>query len=126
MPAALRHLGEGSSLFWAPEFAGALVLDAHFPVANGMLTASLETFWETERGGGWEGLESTKIDAYQDVALRVGYESDTNWRVDAYVENLTNEFTWDGQNNNGGILPSHFFGHKRPRTAGIRFRYNWE
>jgi iron complex outermembrane receptor protein len=43
-----------------------------------------------------------------------------------YVENLTDEFTYDGQNNNGGILPSHFFGHRMPRTAGVRFRYSWE
>ncbi|HEY8570209.1 TonB-dependent receptor [Microbulbifer sp.] len=117
---------EGSSLFWAPEFAGSLVLDAHFPYGDGVLTASLETFWESERGGGWEGLETTKIDAYQDVALRVGYESNSNWRVDAYIENLTNEFTWDGQNNNGGILPSHFFGPKRPRTFGMRFGMDFD
>ena len=42
------------------------------------------------------------------------------------VENLTDEFTYDGLNNNGEIIPAHFFGHKRPRPAGIRFRYTWD
>ncbi|WP_323846087.1 TonB-dependent receptor [Microbulbifer magnicolonia] len=117
---------EGSPLFWAPEWSGAVVLDAHYPLGAGMLTSSLEIFWEGERGGGWEGLETTMIDPYQDVTLRLGYESDSNWRVDAYAENLTNEFTWDGLNNNGGVLPSHFFGPKRPRTLGLRFGMDFD
>ncbi|GMG88668.1 TonB-dependent receptor [Biformimicrobium ophioploci] len=117
---------EGSSLFWAPEISGAMVLDAHFPVSGGAITGSLEMFWESERGGGWESLDSTKLDAYQELALRVGYESDDNWRADLYVENLTDEFTWDGINNNGGVLPSHFFGPKRPRTIGLRFGMDFE
>ncbi|SEA18790.1 TonB-dependent receptor [Microbulbifer marinus] len=117
---------EGSPLFWAPEWSGAMVLDAHFPLGAGMLTSSLEVFWEGERGGGWEGLDTTVIDPYQDLTLRVGYESDSNWRVDAYAENLTNEFTWDGLNNNGGVLTSHFFGPKRPRTLGLRFGMDFD
>jgi iron complex outermembrane receptor protein len=46
--------------------------------------------------------------------------------VELYVENLTDEESWDGENNNGGITPSHFFGPKRPRTFGMRFTYEWE
>jgi iron complex outermembrane receptor protein len=117
---------EGSSLFWAPEFSGALVLDGSFPVDGGAITSSFEIFWESERGGGWEDLSTTKIDAYQEMALRVAYESDSNWYAEAYVENLTDEFSWDGQNNNGGIVPSHFFGPKRPRTFGVRVGANWD
>lgn len=117
---------EGSDLFWAPEVAGALVLDAHYPIDSGTITASLEIFWESERGGGWENLDSTKIDAYEEAALRVGYESADNWSIDLYVENLTDEFTWDGLNNNGGVLPSHFFGPKRQRTFGLRFGMEFE
>ena len=117
---------EGSSLFWAPEFSGALVLDGSFPITGGAITSSFEVFWESERGGGWEDLSTTKIDAYQEMALRVAYESDDNWYAEAYVENLTDEFTWDGQNNNGGIVPSHFFGPRRPRTFGVRVGANWD
>ncbi|TXS94321.1 TonB-dependent receptor [Parahaliea maris] len=117
---------EGSPLFWAPEWSGAAVLDGRYPVSGGYLTGSLEIFWEDERGGGWENLSETKIDAYAESALRVGYQSDDNWYVEGYVENLTDEFTWDGENNNGGLIPSHFFGPKRPRTFGVRLGMNWE
>ena len=117
---------EGSPLFWAPEWAGGAVVDAVFPAANGEITASFEAFWESERGGGWGGFPETMIDSYVEMAVRVNYESQGNWSVGMYIENINDEFTYDGLNNNGGILPSHFFGHRRPRTVGIRFGYVWE
>jgi iron complex outermembrane receptor protein len=117
---------EGSSLFWAPEWSAAAVLDGLFPVDNGAITTSFEIFWEDERGSGWEGLNESMIDAAAIMALRVGYESDNNWYVEAYVENMADEFKWDGQNNNGGILPSHFFGPQRPRTFGFRTGLTWD
>ncbi len=117
---------EGSRIWWAPEFSGAAVLSTNFPLEKGAITGSLEVIWESERGGGWEGLEDSKIGAFQDWTLRVGYRSDNNWSVTAYVENLTDELTYDGSSNNGDILPAFFFGPSRPRTAGVRFGYEWE
>jgi iron complex outermembrane receptor protein len=117
---------EGSKLFWAPDWAGAAVLNGEFEYRGGLITGSLEAFWESERGGGWGAFPETMIDSSIEMALRVNYESANNWSAGVYIENLTDEFTYDGLNNNGTILPSHFFGHRRPRTAGVRFRYNWE
>lgn len=117
---------EGTNLFWAPDWSGAAVLTGTFPFANGEIEGSLDAFWESERGGGWGSFPETMIDSYVEMALRVEYIAANNWSLGAYVENLTDEFTYDGLNNNGGILPSHFFGHRRPRTFGVRFRYEWE
>ncbi len=116
---------EGSHIFWAPEFSGSFVLSARYPVDGGDITGNFEMIWESERGGGWEDLDETKIDAYQEMALRVGYASSDNWYAEAYVENLTDEFTWDGQNNLGGKEPNAFFGPRRPRTFGVRMGYDW-
>ena len=41
-------------------------------------------------------------------------------------ENVFDEFTWDGYNANGGILPSHFFGPMRPMTIGVRAGMSWD
>lgn len=118
---------EGSPLFWAPEWTGAAVITGNFPLSSGgAITSSLEVFWESERGGGWEGLKTTEIDSFANASLRVGYEAPENWAVNLYVENLANEETWDGLNNNGGVLPSHFFGPLRPRTVGLSFSYEFE
>ena len=117
---------EGSRVFWAPEITGAAKLDIDYPMSNGMLTGSLEMFHESKRGGSWEGNPEGMIGAYTITNLRVGYESNDNWYFEAYAENLFDEFTWDGYNANGGILPSHFFGPMRPLTFGIRTGMSWD
>jgi len=117
---------EGRKLFWAPDWTGATTLTGTFPFGAGELIGSLEAFWESERGGGWGAFPETEIDPFLEMALRIDYDSGANWILGAYVENLTDEFTYDGMNNNGGIVPAHFFGHRRPRTVGVRFSYAWE
>ncbi len=117
---------EGRELFWAPDYSWAATLDFNYPLAKGEFIAAFEIFGEDERGGGWENLPETRIDAYEEAALRVGFQADNGWHITGYVENLTNEFTWDGQNNNGGVLPSHVFGPKRPRTYGVRMGLNFD
>lgn len=117
---------EGRPLFWAPEFTAAAKIDAYFPIGGGAITGSFEMFYESERGGGWEDNPEGYIDAYTIANLRVGYESDNNWYIRAYAENLFDEFTWDGYNANGGILPSHFFGPQRPLTLGVMVGMSWD
>ena len=117
---------EGSRVFWAPKLTGAGKLDVDVPVNGGTIASSFELSYESERGGSWEGYREGMIGSYAVANLRIGYESDNNWYVQAYAENLFDEFTWDGYNANGGILPSHFFGPMRPRTIGIRTGISWD
>ena len=116
---------EGRPLFWAPEWTAAAKLDGNFPISGGAITGSFEVFYESKRGGGWENYPEGYIDAYTIANLRVGYQSDNDWYIQAYAENLFDEFTWDGYNANGGILPSHFFGPMRPLTLGVRMGMSW-
>lgn len=117
---------EGSRVFWAPELTAAGKLDVDVPMQNGMLKSSIEVSYESERGGSWEGNPEGMIGSYAVTNLRIGYESDNKGYIQAYAENLLDEFTWDGYNANGGILPSHFFGPMRPRTFGIRTGISWD
>ncbi|WP_240732754.1 TonB-dependent receptor [Halioglobus maricola] len=117
---------EGTHLFWAPEWSGSFVLHGAFPMGSGAITGAFELTFESERGGGWEELDETMIDSYEEMSVRVGWESDNNWFVEAYVENITDEFTWDGMNNLGGKEPHAFFGPRRPRTAGVRLGMAWD
>ncbi len=117
---------EGSRIFWAPEFSGAFVLSMDYPVAGGSITGSYELTWESERQGGWEDYAWTEIDSYEEMNLRLGYVSEQGWLVEAYVENFTDEFTWDSSLNNGGKTPDAFVGPRRPKTFGVRMRYDWD
>lgn len=114
---------EGNPLHWAPEFMGSALLKANFPVGNGTWVGNVEAFWEGERGGGYEALEWAKLDAQHEIALRIGYESNNNWSLTGYVENLTDEVNYAGAQVNSGITPDWFVGPNRPRTIGARFGY---
>lgn len=117
---------EGSKLHWAPDYMGSAVLRADIPVANGAFIGALEMFFEDERGGGYENIIDSKIDAFQEWALRAGYRSDYNWTLLGYVENLTDEVTYAGSQNNSDITPAWFVGPNRPRTIGVRFSYDFD
>jgi iron complex outermembrane receptor protein len=117
---------EGRRIFSAPEWSGSFVLSMNYPVSGGAITTNYELIWESSRGGGWEDFNYTKIDSYQEMSLRIAYESENNWFVEGYVENMTDEFTWDGQNNLGGKNPDAYFGPLRPRTYGMRLGYSWD
>ena len=117
---------EGNKLYWAPDFSGSAVLKGDFPLGNGSIIGNVEVFWESERGRGYEDIIDSEIDAFQEWAFRIGYASNNNWNVMAYVENLTDELTFDGAANNEGVIPAFFFGPSRPRTFGVRFGYTFE
>ena len=114
---------EGSDLFWAPEWAGSMVLKGEYPFGNGAIKGNIEMFFEGERGRGYEDISDSEIGSYQEWAIRIGYESEDSWYLTGYVENLTDEVTWDGAANNGALVPAFYFGPSRPRTAGLRFGY---
>ena len=63
---------------------------------------------------------------WTEIALRLGYASSRGWQAIAYVENLSDEFYWDGANPNGGIIPAHWFGPSRPRTLGLRLSWDFD
>lgn len=126
---------EGDRLYWTPDFSGAAVLDGYFPLESGAaVTVSLETYWESEHGGGFEQLEPAVIDASQTWNARLGYIPDSNWYVEAYVDNLTDEINYassyngnlsfDG--NGGGAYPATTWAVFKPRSFGIRFGMSWE
>ncbi|MBT8098079.1 MAG: TonB-dependent receptor [Woeseia sp.] len=118
---------EGNPVWWAPEWSSAAVLNGVFPAERGgEWFGSLEMFYESERGGGWEQLNESKMGSYADWTLRAGYRTTESWTFTGYVENLTDELYYDGSSNGGGILPAKYFGPSRPRTAGIRVLYEFE
>jgi outer membrane receptor protein involved in Fe transport len=61
--------------------------------------------------------------------LLVGYRED-NWKISGYVENLFDNVWYDGNYANvdpdpANIFVEHTFGPSRPRTAGVRFSYEF-
>ena len=117
---------EGNKLNWAPDMMGSLVLKTQYPMGNGRFIGNVEGFWESERGGGYSALSWAELPSFMEWNLRLGYESDNNWSVTGYVENLTDELNYAGAQVNSGITPDWLVGPNRPRTAGIRFGYYFD
>ena len=117
---------EGNKLNWAPNFMGSLVLRADYPFANGRVVSSIEGFWESERGGGYSALPWAELPSFIEWNLRVSYESENNWMLSLYAENLSDEVNYAGAQVNSGITPDWVVGPNRGRTAGLRFGYYFD
>lgn len=124
---------EGNSIPWAPEWTAFVVFNSAFPVGNGEVFGNLAWSWEDDYRGDWPSPDVIfqNIPALNQTDLVVGYRTD-NWNVSAYVENVFNEIWYDGNYADAAgefdqvnIYAQHLFGPSRPRTAGIRFGYEF-
>lgn len=122
---------EGNSIPWAPEWTAFAVLNANFPAGHGEIFGNLAWSWEDDYRGDWpsKSVIFQKIKALDETDLVVGYRQD-NWRVSAYIENLFDNIWYDGNYANDDpdpviIFAEHTFGPSRPRTAGVRFSYEF-
>ena len=122
---------EGVSIPWAPEWTAFAVLNAYFPSGDGEYFGNVSWTWEEDHRGDWPdpSVIFQNIPGINEVNLVLGYRAD-NWRVSAYVENAFDNLSYDGNYSNDDpdpvyIYSEHVFGPSRPRTAGVRFGYDF-
>jgi iron complex outermembrane receptor protein len=139
---------EGQPIPNTPELSWFASLDMDYPVGGGALFGSLTWNWEDERPTSWIPFtpetttfpESVRMQpGYSIGQLVFGYRSNSEWSIAAYVENLTDEDYFDKNSEAGAQTDNPFstppgvtspyvdsdWGPGRPRTAGIRFSYNF-
>ena len=122
---------EGVSIPWAPEWTAFAVVNAGFPMGNGEVFGTISWSWEDDYRGDWPdpSIVYQRVKAINNTDLMIGYRTDT-WNLRAYVENVFDGVWYDGNYANDDPDPSiifaeHTFGPARPRTAGVRFTYNF-
>lgn len=121
---------EGNSIPWAPEWTAFAVLNANFPTANGEVFGNLSWSWEEDYRGDWpdKNIIFQRIASLNQTDFQVGYRTES-WRVSAYVENVFDNIWYDGNYADDpsffNIYSEHAFGPSRPRTAGVRFSYEF-
>jgi len=121
---------EGNSIPWAPEWTAFAILNSNFPMGNGEVFGNLAWSWEDDYRGDWpdESLIFQRIAALNQTDIVVGYREE-NWRISAYVENVFDGVWYDGNYADDpdpiNIYSEHAFGPSRPRTAGVRFGYEF-
>jgi iron complex outermembrane receptor protein len=121
---------EGNSIPWAPEWTAFGVLNAAFPLRDGELFGRLSWTWEDDYRGDWPDPELIfqRIQAVNQTDIVLGYRQES-WRISAYVENVFDGVWYDGNYSDDVdpvvIFAQHAFGPSRPRTAGVRFGYDF-
>ncbi|HEX5786878.1 MAG TPA: TonB-dependent receptor [Woeseiaceae bacterium] len=122
---------EGVSIPWAPEWTAFAILNAGFEVGAGEAYGTLAWSWEDDYRGDWPdpSVIYQRIPALNNTDLMFGYRTDA-WDLRAYVENVFDGVWYDGNYSNDDpdpilIYAEHTFGPSRPRTAGVRFTYNF-
>jgi iron complex outermembrane receptor protein len=121
---------EGQSIPWAPEYTAFAVLRTNFPAGNGEVFGNIAWSWEDDFRGDWpnESVIYQRIAALNQTDIVVGYRAD-NWHISGYVENVFDGIWYDGNYSDDQpayvIYAQHAFGPSRPRTAGVRFGYEF-
>lgn len=116
----------GNSLPFSPEISASAVVTYEHPIAGGNLFVTGEVVYQDDMEAGPDNYESTKVDAWTEMGLRAGYESDKGWSATFYVDNLTNERYfergWDNADRDGSYgygLVNAMVWPSKPRTMGL-------
>jgi iron complex outermembrane receptor protein len=123
---------EGNSIPWAPEYTAFAILNTAFPMGNGgEMFGNIAWSWEEDFRGDWpdKGVIYQSVAALDTTDIVVGYRKE-NWHLSAYVENVFDNVWYDGNYSNDDpdpviIYVEHAFGPSQPRTAGVRFGYQF-
>ena len=121
---------EGQSIPWAPEYTAFAVLRTNFAAGSGEVFGNIVWSWEDDFRGDWPdpSVIFQRIQALNQTDIVVGYRQD-NWRISGYVENVFDGVWYDGNYADAQeafiIFSQHVFGPSRPRTAGVRFGYEF-
>jgi len=128
---------EGQPLPGAPEWTAYASLSTNFPAPGGAWFGNLAWSWEDETRTGFLPLtpDTTEfpegarlVNEFNEVQVLAGYESDKGWSLALYVENLMDDEYYDAGGSGGNPANPYVqsdISPSRPRTAGIRFIYNF-
>lgn len=112
-PTAVLPAQTGDRLPFGPKWSANLSADYSFPVVSSLSGSLGGTFkYSGERPGYWALVNRTTEDAYTQLDLRAGLESE-RWRIDAFARNVTNNRAVLFSGNPETII--------RPRTIGVSF-----
>jgi iron complex outermembrane receptor protein len=108
-----------------PTWAASGIATGRYPLTTGNIFSTAELAYQGKRREGfdWRGL--TRRDAYTEINLRLGFESDSGWAANLYVQNLTNARYYRGAENGGELLPANVWGVSQPRNVGVDLRWSW-
>ncbi|MEP6388995.1 MAG: TonB-dependent receptor [Halioglobus sp.] len=112
----------GNRLAFNPEWMVSGGINAHYPFGGGEVAAELEFSWQDQFYSGLENTSGDSVDSVGFVNLRTGWNSNQNWSVSVYLENVFDEESFAARS-------TGYFGVNaaptQPRTAGVDLSYTF-
>jgi iron complex outermembrane receptor protein len=113
---------DGNRLPFNPEWMVSGGINGHYSFNSGEVFAGLDFSWQDEFYSALENTEGDAVDSVGFVNLRTGWNSEQNWSVSVYVENVFDEESFAARD-------TGFFGTNaaptQPRTAGVDISYTF-
>jgi len=123
---------KGNQLPMAPEWSGSLIATYTQPLKNGSLFYTAQYVYQDEMFGGTGNFELAKVDSWDQVDLRFGYESDKEWTLTLWATNIFEEEYFergwenaDADDTGGFGLVNTLVWPAKPRTIGLTFDMNF-
>jgi iron complex outermembrane receptor protein len=114
---------DGNRLAFNPEWTVSGGINAHYPLNGGEVFAGLDFTWQDEFYSSFENSDLDVVDSAGFVTFRTGWNSEQNWNLTVYVENVFDEESFAARGASDGInvnvAPSY------PRTAGVDISYSF-
>lgn len=115
----------GNSLPYNPEWTVSGGVNANYPMSGGEIFTTVDFSWQSSFDADITNQKLTEIDDAGFVNLRAGWNSDQDWSLTFYVENIFDEESFDSRKNLPDDGLSFYTGPSTPRTAGVDFTYNF-
>jgi iron complex outermembrane receptor protein len=112
----------GNRLPFNPEWMVSGGINAHYPLNSGEVFAGLDFSWQDEFYSTLENTDGDAVDSVGFVNLRTGWNSEQNWSVSVYVENVFDEESFAARDTGFfavNVAPT------RPRIAGVDISYTF-
>lgn len=116
----------GNALPMAPEVTASSIVTYSIPVTGGEFFVTGQWVYQDDMYGGPGNFELAKVEAWNQVDLRLGYNSDNEWSVTLWVENVTDELYFergwenaDEEDADGYGLYNNLTWPSRPTTVGL-------
>ena len=114
---------DGNRLAYNPEWTVSGGINAHYPLTGGEVFAALDFSWQDEFHSNMENSEAATVDSAGFVNLRTGWNSEQNWSVSVYVENVFDEESFASRSDagllSGNIAPT------QERLVGADISYSF-
>ncbi len=124
LPATAQLINiNGRTIPFAPKFSGAAGMSYDIPLDKGMLTPSVRVTYQGAQWVNYLQASYNRIPSRTLVSARLTYESDSDWSLSIYADNLLNKdyIATVEQSNNG--IGSYVLG--QPREFGVTLGYKF-